>query len=122
MTTDKLKNQLLNLHKFIQIYCDENHNIDRVNGFLDIQIEDENIQIPYHLCPKCKHILLYSNEKLKKCIQNKNRCKKCNYKCYEHDELKYFSKIKKTVDFKLKLDKIKNKLCSILKITRSEYA
>lgn len=114
MTVEQFESQLVNLHKFIQIYCDNNHDIDRLDGVLLAHYKDKNFELKYHLCKDCKHILEYSKNRLCKCKKDGKKCPKCEEACYDKSEFKFATKIIKEVAFRLKILKLKTKFVNII--------
>jgi hypothetical protein len=95
--SEKEKDDIRTLMKFVGIYCRENHNRAK-SPFLcklfDIK-EIENKEIP--LCSDCTRLLTYGLTMRLKCSHDpKPMCKKCETQCY-HGE--YKSKIREVMKF-----------------------
>ena len=114
MTTEQFENQLVNLHKCIQIYCDNNHDIDRLDGILLAIYGDKKFELKYHLCKNCKHMLEYSKDRLCNCKSTGEKCTKCEQACYEKPEFKCIKKIAKEVALWLTISRLKSKFTNII--------
>jgi hypothetical protein len=95
--SEKEKDDIQTLMKFVGIYCRESHNRAK-SPFLfklfDIK-EIENKEIP--LCSDCTRLLTYGLTMRLKCPHDpKPMCKKCETQCY-HGE--YKSKIREVMKF-----------------------
>ena len=95
--SDKEKDDIRILVKFVRIYCRGNHNGGRVPfsfRLFDIK-ESEKQEIP--LCKDCTKLLTYGLTMRMKCPHDpKPMCKKCETQCY-HGE--YKSKIREVMKF-----------------------
>lgn len=115
MTEEKFAEQITTVAKFIQTYCDDHHDTDRLDGVLETEYKGKKISIPYHLCADCKHMLLYSNDRLRACPhEQKPSCRNCKQICYDKNELRYIVKIMRSVGIKLGLSKLKSKVLSFV--------
>ncbi len=95
--SEKEKDDIRTLMKFVGIYCQENHNGDRSPFLFKLfdlkEIEKKEIA----LCPDCTRLLTYGLTMRLKCPHDpKPMCKKCETQCY-HGE--YKSKIREVMKF-----------------------
>jgi len=95
--SEKEKDDVRTLMKFVGIYCRENHNGERVPfsfKLFDIkEIEKKEIS----LCPDCSQLLTYGLTMRLKCPHDpKPMCKKCETQCYHGD---YKAKIREVMKF-----------------------
>jgi len=95
--SEKEKDDIRTLMKFVGVFCRENHNGEKAPfafRLLDIK-EIEKKEGP--LCPDCTRLLTYGLTMRLKCPQNpKPMCKKCETQCY-HGE--YKAKIREVMKF-----------------------
>ena len=95
--SEKEKDDIRTLMKFVGIYCRENHNGERTPfsfKLFDIH-EIEKKEVP--LCPDCTRLLTYGLTMRLKCPHDpKPMCKKCETQCY-HGE--YKAKIREVMRF-----------------------
>ena len=108
--TEKFKNDVRVVHKFIQLYCDKNHtDYDKKEGQLILSYHDSDLGVvDYHLCETCKKTLKYSYQRLLECPhEEKPRCRKCPNPCYEKTEWKALAKIMRYSGMQLGLLKVK---------------
>lgn len=95
--SEKEKNDIRTLMRFIGIYCRENHNGERTpfsfKRFDMKEIEKKEIS----LCPDCTRLLTYGLTMRVKCPHDpKPMCKKCEIQCYKGD---YKAKIREVMKF-----------------------
>jgi len=95
--SDKEKDDIRTLMKFVGIFCREHHNGTRTPfsfKFFDIkEIQKEETS----LCPDCTRLLTYGLTMRMKCPHDpKPMCKKCETQCY-HGE--YKTEIKEVMKF-----------------------
>ena len=95
--SEKEKDDIRTLMKFVGIYCRENHIEEKFPfpfKFFDIrEIEKREIS----LCPDCTRLLTYGLTMRLKCSSDpKPMCKKCETQCYHGD---YKSKIREVMKF-----------------------
>jgi hypothetical protein len=95
--SEKEKDDIRTLMKFVGIYCRENHIEEKLPfpfKFFDIrEIEKREIS----LCPDCTRLLTYGLTMRLKCSYDpKPMCKKCETQCYHGD---YKSKIREVMKF-----------------------
>lgn len=95
--TEKEKNDIKILLKFVEIFCRKNHNeIKKPFSFklLDIKgIEKKDIM----LCSECNKLMAYGLTMRLRCPHDpKPMCKKCQTQCYRGD---YKSKIQEVMKF-----------------------
>jgi len=74
----KLKKEKKTISAMIRIFCDAHHG---------------NARKP--LCPECKGLLDYADERLDKCPfgENKGACSKCRIHCYKPDMRKHVTEV-----------------------------
>jgi hypothetical protein len=84
--SEKEKNDIRTLMKFVGIYCRENHDGERA-PFLFKKIDNKEIgKNQISLCPECRRLLTYGLTMRLKCPHNpKPMCKKCETQCYHGD-------------------------------------
>ncbi|WP_331775745.1 nitrous oxide-stimulated promoter family protein [Sulfurospirillum sp. 1612] len=110
MKTEKFENDVRVVHKFIQLYCDNNHaDHDKKDGQLILFYHDTDLGVvDYHLCETCEKTLKYSHQRLIECPHDeKPRCRKCPNPCYEKSEWKALAKIMRYSGMQLGLLKIR---------------
>lgn len=95
--SEKEKDDIETLMKFVGIYCGENHNGEKTPfsfKLFDVkEIEKEEILV----CADCSRLLTYGLAMRLKCPHDpKPMCKKCDRQCY-HGE--YKSKIREVMKF-----------------------
>ena len=113
MTVEKFEEQITTVARFIQIYCDDKHDSDRLSGTLTTEYHGAKFEINYHLCPECEHLLRYADARLRACPhEDKPMCHNCKKICYEKQELRQIVSIMRYSGIKLGLSKIKEKVCS----------
>lgn len=109
MTTQKFQEQIETVTKFIQIYCDSHHKVEKSSEILKTTYKEMDFEAPYSLCKECENLLKYANARLLACPHEiKPSCRKCPHICYEKDELKFMVKVMRSSGMKLGLLKIKN--------------
>ena len=95
--SDKERDDIRTLMKFIGIFCRKNHSGENPPfSFKIMDIKDiEKKEIP--LCPDCTRLLTYGLTMRMKCPHNpKPMCKKCETQCYHGD---YKEKIREVMKF-----------------------
>ena len=95
--SEKEKDDIRTLMKFVGIYCRENHNEEKAPFLFKLfdikEIEKKEIS----LCPDCTRLLTYGLTMRLKCPHDpKPMCKKCETQCYHGD---YKSKIREVMKF-----------------------
>jgi hypothetical protein len=95
--SEKEKEDIRTLIKFVDIYCRENHNGEKTpflfKGFDIKGIEKKEIS----LCPDCTRLLAYGLTMRLKCPHGpKPMCKKCETQCYHGD---YKARIREVMKF-----------------------
>jgi hypothetical protein len=95
--SDKEKDDIRTLMKFMGIYCRENHDGEKTPfsfKLFDVQeIEKKEI----FLCPECTRLLTYGLTMRVRCPHDpKPMCKKCESQCYQGD---YKTKIREVMKF-----------------------
>jgi hypothetical protein len=96
-TSEKEKDDIQTLMKFVGIFCRENHSGEKPPfSFKILDIKDiEKKEIP--LCPDCTRLLTYGLTMRMKCPHDpKPMCKKCETQCYHGD---YKEKIREVMKF-----------------------
>lgn len=117
MTKDKFNLELNTIRDIVQIYCDSNHSVDRLDGILRTNYRGNSFEVSYHLCKECAKTLNYVSTRLENCVhEEKPKCRNCRSKCYDKEELKKVVKIMRTAGVKYKFLKLKNKMSSFLHI------
>jgi hypothetical protein len=95
--SEKEKDDIQTLMKFVGIFCRENHSGEKIPfsfKLLDIK-EIEKKEVP--LCPDCTKLLTYGLTMRMKCPHDpKPMCKKCVTQCYHGD---YKKKIREVMKF-----------------------
>jgi hypothetical protein len=95
--SDKEKDDIRTLMKFVSIFCRENHKGEKAPfsfKLLDIKEIDEK---EVSLCPECSRLLTYGLTMRVKCPHDpKPMCKKCDTQCYRGD---YKDKIREVMKF-----------------------
>ena len=95
--SDKEKDDIRTLMKFVSIFCRENHKGEKTAfsfKLFDIKEIDEK---EVSLCPECKRLLTYGLTMRAKCPYDpKPMCKKCDTQCYRGD---YKDKIREVMKF-----------------------
>ena len=95
--SDKEKDDIRTLMKFVSIFCRENHKGEKAPfsfKLFDVKEIDEK---EVSLCPACSRLLTYGLTMRVKCPHDpKPMCKKCDTQCYRGD---YKDKIREVMKF-----------------------
>lgn len=95
--TSKEKSDIRTLMRFVEIYCRENHSLEKAQftfGKIDLKSFRKKILF---LCPECSKLLRYGLTMRLRCPHDpKPMCKKCGTQCYKTD---YRSKIREIMKF-----------------------
>jgi hypothetical protein len=97
--SEKEKNDIRTLMKFVGIYCRENHDGECERTPFSFRLFDiEEIEKKeVSLCPDCSRLLAYGLTMRLKCPHDpKPMCKKCKTRCYHGD---YKAKIREVMKF-----------------------
>ena len=93
----KEKADIWTLMKFVEIFCKENHNVERDPFSFRLYDIKEIEKREISLCPDCTKLLTYGLTMRLKCPHDpKPMCKKCETQCYKGD---YKEKIREIMRF-----------------------
>ena len=97
MTKEKFIHDSQTVLKFIQCYCDNEHEkADKKTDSIALCYKDRDLNeaIYYTLCARCEETFYYSYVKLQECPHDKKpSCRKCPKPCYGKNEWKRIAKI-----------------------------
>lgn len=95
--TSKEKSDIRTLMRFVEIYCRENHSLEKA-PFTFRKIDLKTIRKKdFLLCPECTTLLRYGLTMRLRCPHDpKPMCKKCETQCYKGE---YRSTIRKIMKF-----------------------
>jgi len=95
--SDKEKDDIRTLMKFISIFCGENHKGEKAPFSFKLFDIKEIDKKDVSLCPECSRLLTYGLTMRVKCPRDpKPMCKKCDTPCYRGD---YKDKIREVMKF-----------------------
>ncbi|MGQ9777751.1 MAG: nitrous oxide-stimulated promoter family protein [Thermodesulfobacteriota bacterium] len=95
--SNKEKTDIKTLMRFVEIFCRENHRVERSPFFFKMYDLKELEKQEILLCSDCKRLLTYSLTIRLKCPHDpKPMCKKCETQCYKGE---YKSKIREIMKF-----------------------
>jgi len=95
--SEKEKEDIRTLMKFVGIYCRENHNGERAPFSFKLFDTKEIEKTEISLCPECSQLLTYGLTMRLKCPHDpKPTCKKCETQCYQGD---YKARIREVMKF-----------------------
>jgi hypothetical protein len=95
--SDKEKDDIRTLMKFVSIFCRENHKGEKAPFSFKLLDTKEIDEKEVSLCPECSRLLTYGLTMRVKCPHDpKPMCKKCDTQCYRGD---YKDKIRKVMKF-----------------------
>ena len=95
--SDKEKDDIRTLMKFISIFCGENHKGEKAPFSFKLFDIKEIDKKDVSLCPECSRLLTYGLTMRVKCPRDpKPMCKKCDTQCYRGD---YKDKIREVMKF-----------------------
>jgi hypothetical protein len=95
--SEKEKDDIRTLIKFVRIYCRENHNEEKFPFSFKLFDIKEVQKKEISLCSDCTRLLTYGLTMRLKCRHDpKPMCKKCDTQCYHGD---YKSKIREVMKF-----------------------
>ena len=95
--SDKEKDDIRILMKFVSIFCRENHNVEKAPFSFKLFDIKEIDKKEIALCPECSRLLTYGLTMRVKCPHDpKPMCKKCETQCYKGD---YKEKIREVMKF-----------------------
>jgi hypothetical protein len=109
MKDEKFTSEVETVLKFIQLYCNDKHKIEKENSSQEVLYKGKNLlHVKFDLCPTCKETFLYTLQRLQECPhEEKPRCRKCPNPCYERPKWKELTRIMRHSGMKLGLLKIK---------------
>jgi hypothetical protein len=95
--SDKEKDDIRTLMKFVSIFCRENHKGEKAPFSFKLLDTKEIDEKEVSLCPECSRLLTYGLTMRMKCPHDpKPMCKKCDTQCYRGD---YKDKIREVMKF-----------------------
>ena len=119
MTEEKFIHDSKTVLKFIQFYCDKEH--DKENKHknsieLNYNNKELNEELHYHLCEACEETFKYSYVKLQACPHDvKPSCRQCPKPCYDKPQWKHLAKIMRFSGLRFGLLKIRKKILNKFK-------
>jgi hypothetical protein len=95
--SDREKDDIRMLMKFVSIFCRENHEVEKAPFSFKLFDVKEIDKKEVTLCPECSRLLTYGLTMRVKCPHDpKPMCKKCETQCYKGD---YKERIREVMKF-----------------------